>query len=66
MINQTAIGAENTIGTEIASRRKVGVGGDKIGEILLSQGKISRMIVSAVKPMRDSYLPNDKDLKWRN
>ena len=42
MINQTAIGAENTIGTEIASRRKVGVGGDKIGEILLSQGKISR------------------------
>ena len=53
MINQTAIGAENTIETEI-------------GEILLSQGKISRMIVSAVKPMRDSYLPNDKDLKWRN
>ena len=42
MTKQIAIGANNTIGTENATRKKARLGGEKIGEILLSQGKLTR------------------------
>ncbi len=42
MVKQIGKGAENTVFIGAADRNRAGAGGDKIGEILLAQGKITR------------------------